>query len=56
LGIGSVKAKLIGVDLSYQAFLYEPRTISGNTGLRAAVNGLYNTTLHAGGFSVRVSF
>ena len=56
LGIGPVKAKLVGVDLFYQAFLYEPRTISGNTGLRAAVNGLYNTTLHAGGFSVRASF
>ena len=56
LGMGPVKAKLVGVDLFYQAFLYEPRTISGNTGLRAAVNGLYNTTLHAGGFSVRASF
>lgn len=56
LGIGPVKATLVGVDLSYQTFLYEPRTISGNTGLRAAVNGLYNTTLHAGGLSVRVSF
>ncbi len=56
IGIGPVKAKLIGVDISYQAFLYEPRTISGNTGLRAEVNGLYNTTLHAGGFSVRAGF
>ncbi len=56
IGIGPVKAKLVGVDLSYQAFLYEPRTISGNTGLRASANGLYNTTLHAGGFSVRASF
>ncbi|WHZ29727.1 MAG: membrane protein involved in aromatic hydrocarbon degradation [Nitrospira sp.] len=56
LGIGPVKAKLVGVDVFYQAFLYEPRTISGNTGFRAAVNGLYNTTLHAGGFSVRASF
>ena len=56
VGIGPIKAKLVGVDVSYQAFLYEPRTISGNTGLRAAVNGLYNTTLHAGGLSVRASF
>ena len=56
IGIGSVKAKLVGVDLSYQTFLYEPRTITGNTGLRATVNGLYNTTLHAGGFSFRASF
>jgi long-chain fatty acid transport protein len=56
LGIGPVRAKLVGIDVSYQAFLYEPRTISGNTGLRAAVNGLYNTTLHAGGLSIRASF
>ena len=56
LGIGSIKAKLVGVDLSYQVFLYEPRTISENTGPRAIVNGLYNTTLHVGGFSFRASF
>ncbi|MBS0182700.1 MAG: outer membrane protein transport protein [Nitrospira sp.] len=56
IGIGPVKAKLVGVDVSYQAFLYEPRTISGNTGLRAAVNGLYDSTLHAGTLSVRASF
>jgi long-chain fatty acid transport protein len=56
LGIGPAKAKLIGVDLSYQASLYEPRTVSGNTGIRAAVNGLYTSTFHAGGISVRVSF
>lgn len=56
IGLGPVKAKLVGVDVSYQAFLYEPRTISGNTGLRAVVNGLYDSTLHAGTFSVRASF
>lgn len=56
LGIGPVKAKLIGVDLSYQSFLYEPRTIAGNTGIRASVNGRYDTILHAGGFSFRASF
>ncbi len=55
-GVGPVKTKLVGLDIFYQAFLYEPRTISGNTGLRATVNGLYNSTLHAGGFSVRAAF
>ncbi len=55
-GIGSIKTKLVGVDIFYQAFLYEPRTISGNTGLRATVNGRYDSTLHAGGFSIRASF
>lgn len=56
LGIGPIKAKLVGVDLSYQAFLYEPRTVTGNTGLRAGVNGRYDTVLHSGGFSARMSF
>lgn len=55
-GIGSVKTKLIGLDFSYQVFLLEPRTISGNTGLRAVVNGFYSSTVHAGGFSIRASF
>ena len=56
LGVGPLKPKLVGVDLFYQAFLYEPRTISGVSGIRAPVNGRYDTTLHAGGLSVRVSF
>jgi long-chain fatty acid transport protein len=55
-GIGPVETKLIGLDFSYQVFLLEPRTISGNTGLRATVNGLYSSTVHAGGFSIRASF
>lgn len=55
-GTGPVRTKLIGLDVFYQAFLYEPRTISGNTGLRSTVNGLYDSTLHAGGFSIRASF
>lgn len=55
-GMGSVRTKLVGLDIFYQAFLYEPRTISGNTGLRATVNGIYSSTLHAGGFSFRASF
>ena len=56
IGVGPVKAKLVGFDLFYQAFLYEPRTIAGNTGIRASTNGRYDTTLHAGGFSIRASF
>ncbi len=56
LGIGAFKPKAIGFDLSYQASLYEQRTISGNTGVRAPVNGLYSTTLHTGGVSVRVLY
>jgi long-chain fatty acid transport protein len=56
LGIGFLKPKGIGLDLSYQVSLYEQRTVSGNTGLRAQVNGLYQTTLHTGGISVRVIY
>jgi long-chain fatty acid transport protein len=54
LGVGAVKTKLIGLDLSYQAALYEERTISGNR--NPTVNGLYKTTLHTGGVSIRVAF
>ena len=54
LGVGSVTTKLIGLDLSYQAALYEERTITGNR--NPTVNGLYKSTLHTGGISVRVAF
>lgn len=56
LGIGSIKTKTIGVDLSYQVSLYEPRTVEGNTGIRAGVNGFYENTAHTGGLSVRIGF
>jgi long-chain fatty acid transport protein len=49
----------IGLDLSYQALMYETREISGNTPPLTAgafVNGTYSTTLHAGMFNVRVNF
>jgi long-chain fatty acid transport protein len=55
-GTGFVKPKGIGLDLSYQASLYEQRTVSGNTGLRAQVNGVYQTTTHTGGISIRVLY
>ncbi|HEU4685744.1 MAG TPA: outer membrane protein transport protein [Nitrospira sp.] len=53
-GFGSVRTKAIGLDLSYQASLYENRTVAGNR--NPTVNGLYNTTLHTGGLSVRMLF
>jgi long-chain fatty acid transport protein len=56
LGIGKFKPKGIGFDLSYQAALYEQRTINGNTGVRAPVNGVYSTTFHTGGVSIRVLY
>lgn len=56
LGFGAVKIKAIGADLSYQASLYEDRTVSGNTGVRVGVNGLYQSTFHTGGVSIRINF
>ena len=54
VGVGVLKPKLIGLDLSYQAALYEDRTVVGNR--NPTVNGLYKTTLHTGGVSIRVAF
>ncbi|HSA62079.1 MAG TPA: outer membrane protein transport protein [Nitrospiraceae bacterium] len=56
LGLGLVHVKGIGLDLSYQTSLYEPRTVSGNTGIRTGVNGLYKSTFYTGGLSLRLMF
>ena len=54
LGIGFLKPKAIGLDISYQASLYEDRTVQGNRS--PAVNGIYKTTLHTGGISIKVLY
>jgi long-chain fatty acid transport protein len=54
LGVGALKPKSIGLDVSYQAALYEERTITGNR--NPTVNGLYKTTLHTGGVSIKVAY
>jgi long-chain fatty acid transport protein len=54
LGIGRLKPQSIGLDLSYQAALYEDRTITGNR--NPTVDGLYKTTLHAGGVSIKIAY
>ena len=54
LGVGSLKPKAIGLDLSYQAALYEDRTVLGNR--NPTVNGTYRTTLHTGGVSIRMIY
>jgi long-chain fatty acid transport protein len=56
IGVGRVKAQAIGLDLSYQVSLYEARTVSGNSGVRAGVNGFYQSAFHTGGISLRVNF
>jgi long-chain fatty acid transport protein len=54
VGVGVLKPKLIGLDLSYQAALYEDRTVVGNR--NPTVNGTYKSVLHTGGISIRVAF
>ena len=54
VGVGVLKPKLIGLDLSYQAALYEDRTVVGNR--NPTVNGSYKSVLHTGGISIRVAF
>ena len=54
LGVGSLKPKAIGVDLSLQAGLYEDRTVLGNR--NQTVDGTYRTTLYNGSASIRVIY
>jgi long-chain fatty acid transport protein len=54
LGVGSLKPKAIGVDLSFQAALYEDRTVSGNR--NPTVDGTYRTTLYNGSVSIRMIY
>jgi long-chain fatty acid transport protein len=49
-----LRPKGLGIDLAYQAILYEARTIAGN--VNPTVNGTYRTTLHVGSLNVRVDF
>jgi len=54
LGVGSLKPKSIGIDLSLQAGIYEDRTVSGNR--NPTVDGTYDTTLYNGSASIRVMY
>lgn len=55
LGVGPVKPKAIGLDISYQVSIYEQRSVTCGCTL-PVVNGLYRTTYHSGGVSLRVNF
>jgi len=52
--------KGIGLDLAYQALLYETRTVTGNTdplGVPSTVvNGTYQTTFQVGSINLRLNF
>jgi long-chain fatty acid transport protein len=55
-GVGPIKAKALALDLSYQASIYEQRSVSCGCALASAVNGIYRTTYHTGGLSLRMNF
>lgn len=55
VGIGSMKPKAIGLDVSYQVSFYEQRSVTCGCSL-PVVNGLYQTTYHTGGLSFRFNF
>jgi long-chain fatty acid transport protein len=46
--------KAIGLDLAYQEWFYDPRTVSGN--LNSDVNGTYHAFVHLGIFSFKLMF
>ena len=54
LGLGPLKPKAIGLDLSLQAGLYEDRTVTGNR--NPTVDGIYRTTLYNGSASIRMVY
>ncbi len=54
IGLGSLKPKAIGLDLSFQAGLYEDRTVQGNR--NSTVDGIYRTTLYLGSATIRMVY
>jgi long-chain fatty acid transport protein len=53
-GVGSLKPKAVGIDLSLQAGIYEDRTVSGNR--NPTIDGTYRTTLYNGSVSIRMVY
>ncbi|HVG03291.1 MAG TPA: outer membrane protein transport protein [Nitrospira sp.] len=49
-----LRPKGLGIDVAYQAILYEARTVAGN--VNPTVNGTFHSTLHVGSLNVRVDF
>jgi long-chain fatty acid transport protein len=59
-GAGSkYRPKAVGIDLAYQALIYETRTVSGSSHFltgAGAVDGRYETVYHVGAVNLRVNF
>lgn len=53
-GMGKEGRGAIGLDVAYQAQMYETRTIVGN--INPTVDGTYQTLLHIGSINLRVNF
>ncbi|CUS38821.1 Putative Porin (fragment) [Candidatus Nitrospira nitrificans] len=51
---GFLGRKALGIDVAYQALLFESRTVVGNP--NPTVNGTYQTIIHAGSMTMRVNF
>lgn len=59
LGTGRLRTQGLGLDLAYQALLYETRTVTGNQhplAIPGAIDGTYRSTLHIGSVNLRVNF
>ena len=52
--MGKAERGAIGLDVAYQAVIYESRTIAGN--INPTVDGTYRTLLHVGSINLRVNF
>ncbi len=53
-GQGILSKRAIGIDVSYQALLFDPRVVTASP--NPTVNGTYRTTNHAGGLTFRAIF
>jgi len=53
-GASALWPKGIGLDMAFQEWFYEPRTVTGN--LNPTVNGTYNAYVHLGTVSVKFMF
>src|SRR6266849_1077191 len=53
-GASSLSPKAIGLDVAFQEWFYEPRTVAGN--LNLTVNGTYQAYVHLGTVSAKFMF
>jgi long-chain fatty acid transport protein len=53
-GVSALWPKGIGLDVAFQEWFYEPRTVTGN--LNPTVNGTYHAYVHLGTVSVKFMF